>query len=62
MTENTVIKTPPISSNEDYEVTLHEEFCHYLTECKNIYSCYSSIKYDKCKDCPYTKQIKYNLI
>lgn len=59
MTKNTVIKAQPVSSSEDYHVTLHKEYCDYLAECKNIYSCCSTVKYDKCKECPYTKQLEH---
>lgn len=55
-------KKQAVSSNEIYKITLHKDYCKHLGSIKGIYSCYSSIKYDKCKDCSYTKQLKYNMI
>ena len=52
------IETPPVSSNTDYQCIVHKEYCEYLVECNNHYSCYSSFKSHKCAECLYTKQLK----
>ena len=40
------------------DITISDkDFCRYLIRGEELYSCISSFRNDKCKECPYTKQL-----